>query len=120
MIFDKNYFYSLYINNYASIIVFTIKSIILTTLIFFTFSSIFVGFSNVKIGSPEKNKLFLIGLIQSPHVLWRLSEIEENKDEIKKSLFYIETAIGIMEMHGASEKALNKYFERIKYLKSKL
>jgi hypothetical protein len=72
-----------------------------------------------KIPETEQNKLLLLSFIQNPFVLWRLSELEEAKGKNENASRYVEAAIGLMEMHGASEKSLEKYRDRLKKLKNK-
>jgi len=72
-----------------------------------------------KVPETERNKLILLGFVQNPYVLWRLSAIEEEKGKLKNSITYIEAAIGLMEMNGASEKGIRKYKERLEELNSK-
>ena len=72
-----------------------------------------------KIPETERNKLILLSLVQNPYVLWKLSIIEEEKGNNIKAATYIEAAIGLMEMNGASDKSLRKYQERLEKINSK-
>jgi hypothetical protein len=72
-----------------------------------------------KIPETEQNKLLLLSFVQNPYVLWRLSELEESKGKNENASKYMEAAIGLMEMHGATEKSLEKYRDRLIRLKSK-
>jgi len=47
-----------------------------------------------RIPETERNKLILLGLIQNPNVLWKLSELEEAKGKYTNSITYMEAAIG--------------------------
>ena len=72
-----------------------------------------------RIPETEKNKLILLSFVQNPYVLWRLSQREEIKGNLENAATYIEAAIGLMEMNGASEKNLEKYRNRLEKLKNK-
>ena len=72
-----------------------------------------------KIPETEQNKLLLLSFVQNPYVLWRLSELEESKGKNENASKYMEAAIGLMEMHGAAEKSLEKYRDRLIRLKAK-
>lgn len=66
----------------------------------------------------QRNKLVLLGLIQNPYVLLELSQMEEERGRLDKAVLYTSAAIGLLEMHGASEKVINRYQQRVKHLKS--
>ena len=72
-----------------------------------------------KFEEKEKNKIILVSFIQNPAILMKLAINEENKGEKLKAIFYLEAAIGLMEMHGAKENYILKYQEKINELKSK-
>ena len=66
-----------------------------------------------RIPETERNKLILLGLIQNPNVLWKLSELEEAKGKYTNSISYMEAAIGLLEMNGAREITVKKYQARL-------
>lgn len=102
----------------TGIVSFLIKTIIICVTVAI---SIGILVSSIpKIPETEQNKLIWIGFIQNPNVLWKLSILEEQKGNFKKAINYMELAIGLMEMNGASEKYLNKYEQRLKLLESKI
>ena len=72
-----------------------------------------------KIPETQRNKLILLSFVQNPYVLWKLSIMEEEKGNYKKAVTYIEAAIGLMEMNGASDQSLRKYQERLEKINSK-
>ena len=45
--------------------------------------------------------------------------IEEENGNVKAATSYMEAAIGLMEMNGASDRALEKYQERLEKINSK-
>jgi hypothetical protein len=94
---------------------FIVKSIIVSVAIVGSLS--FLAPDMPRIPETEQNKLLLLSFIQNPYVLWRLSELEEAKGKNENASKYMEAAIGLMEMHGASEKSIEKYRERLKKLK---
>ena len=51
----------------------------------------------------DKNKLYLISLIQNPRILWELSLIEEEKNNLHKAKRYMKAAIGLIEMNQSNE-----------------
>lgn len=72
-----------------------------------------------KIPETEQNKLLLLSFINNPYVLWRLSELQEEKSKKDNAIQYMEAALGLMEMHNASEKSQQKYRDRLERLKAK-
>ena len=72
-----------------------------------------------KYRETERNKLILISFIQNPYVLKELSSIEERGGNNAKAVVYLEAAIGLLEMNGASEKALLTYQNKLNALKNK-
>lgn len=102
----------------GKVINFIIKTFIVSVAIIFSVRAILPEFP--KIPETERNKLLLLSLVQNPYILWKISLIEEDNGNLKKSILYTETAIGLLEMHGASEKYLKKYYERLADLKNKI
>ena len=96
---------------------FIFKTVVVVTAITLTLS--ILAPEMPKVPETERNKLILLGFVQNPYVLWRLSAIEEEKGRTKKSIIYIEAAIGLMEMNGSSDKALKKYKQKLEELNSK-
>jgi len=92
---------------------------VLKTFVLFLFIAITVVATVPKYHETERNKLILISFIQNPYVLWELSSIEERGGNNAKAVVYIEAAIGLLEMNGASEKALLKYQNKLNALKTK-
>ena len=64
----------------------------------------------------DKNKLYLISLIQNPRILWELSLIEEEKNNLHKAKRYMKAAIGLIEMNQSNETIYYKYLKRLKDL----
>jgi hypothetical protein len=72
-----------------------------------------------KIPETDRNKLILLSFIQSPYVLWKLSLIEEEKGDIKNAITFMEAAISLMEMNGATDSSIKKYHDRLTKLTKK-
>lgn len=99
---------------------FLFKIIIFFVLCYLTILSLVSLIPDIpKIPETEKNKLILLSFIQNPYVLIRLAQLEEDKGNLNKAVTYTEAAIGLLEMHGASEKVLDKYNQKIINLKKK-
>ena len=96
---------------------FIIKTFLIVFSVTFALSALIPEFP--KIPETERNKLLLLSFIQSPYVLWRLSVIEEEKGDVKNAITYMEAAISLMEMNGASEGSLKKYIDRLTKLSKK-
>ena len=96
---------------------FILKTAIVTIAITLTMSYLLPEMP--KIPETERNKLILLSLVQNPDILWKLSVMEEEKGNNKNAVTYIEAAIGLMEMNGASDQSLRKYQERLKKISSK-
>jgi len=104
-----------------SIFTFIIKAVVVGLIFLFVIKYLFgnIKFPEIpKIPETEKNKLILLSFVQNPYVLLRLSQIEIENKNYTKAQIYLESAIGLMEMHGASDKALLKYENELKNLKS--
>ena len=72
-----------------------------------------------KIPETQRNKLILLSFVQNPDVLWKLSIMEEEKGNNKNAVTFMEAAIGLMEMNGASDQSIRKYQERLEKINSK-
>ena len=69
------------------------------------------------IPETDRNKLILLSFIQNPNVLWKLSSLEAARGNKDNAINYLEAAIGLMEMHGGSEKSIKKYQDQVEILK---
>jgi hypothetical protein len=94
---------------------FIFKTIVITLAILFVSDLVLPEIP--KIPRNEREKLFLLSFVQNPSVLWKLSLAQEEKGNIKDAIMYMELSIGLMEMHGASDKSLKKYTDRIDSLR---
>ena len=103
-----------YKNYLINIMLFSIK--IGITFIFFVAS---INYLVPTLPENERNKLIATSFIQNPFILWRLSENSEMRGKIDSSIMYIESAIGLIEMNGGSEKVLSKYQSKLEELKKK-
>jgi len=77
-------------------------------------------FESLKFPMTDKSKLILIGFINNPTVLYKISQIDESRGKISLAINEIECAIGLLELHGASDKSISKFEKRLEILKSKL
>ena len=108
------------INLSNGIIGFLVKTVVISLAVVITLNALIPDIPDIpKIPETEQNKLILLSFIQSPYVLWRLSELEEARGKNENASKYIEAAIGLMEMHGSSERYLEKYRERLKKINTK-
>jgi hypothetical protein len=105
------------LNSSNGITNFIIKTVIISISIIITINYVIPEIP--KVPETERNKLILLSFVQNPYVLWRLSEIEQEKGNIKKATSYLEAAIGLMEMNGASDQSLKKYRDRLEKINSK-
>jgi len=101
----------------SGILNFILKTAIVTIAI--TLSIDYLLSQMPKIPETQRNKLILLSLVQNPDVLWKLSIMEEEKGNNKNAVTYIEAAIGLLEMNGASDQSLRKYQERLEKINSK-
>lgn len=90
---------------------------VLKTFVVFVFFAITSIAFIPKFHETERNKLILLSFIQNPYVLWELSLIEERGGNNAKAAIYLDAAIGLLEMNGASEKTIAKYQNRVNALK---
>lgn len=72
-----------------------------------------------KIEKNEIFKLFALSLVQNPRVLWKLSEMEESKQNYEMAISYMDTAIGLMELHSVDAETAKRYQTRLKVLQDK-
>jgi hypothetical protein len=93
---------------------------ILKTAVVFFFIAATIMTVVPKYRETERNKLILISFIQNPYVLSELSYIEERGGNNAKAVVYLEAAIGLLEMNGATEKALLKYKNKLDTLKNSI
>ena len=91
---------------------------IFKTLVVFFFIGVTIVAIFPKYRETERNKLILISFIQNPYVLSELSSIEERGGNNAKAVVYLEAAMGLLEMNGATEKALLKYKNKLETLKN--
>jgi hypothetical protein len=66
---------------------------------------------------PDRNKLYLLGLVQNPAALYMTSEIAEKQgfpDSAKRDM---ELAVGLLELHTADKQVLKRYNDRLAALK---
>jgi len=75
--------------------------------------------SELKRLESPKTKLFLLSFVQNPQALFKISEIEEDEGKSDNAIREMELAVGLLEMHGANKQVIQKYTDRIKYLKLK-
>ena len=95
----------------GSLAPFIVKTVIVFAVFFVSISSLLPRFHET-----ERNKLILLSFIQNPYVLWRLSLIEDRSGNKEKARLYLEAAIGLLEMNGASEKVLIRYQQKLNAL----
>ncbi len=99
---------------------FILKTVIVTVATIITINSVIPELPELpRVPETERNKLILLSFVQNPYVLWRLSAIEQEKGNVKNASSYLEAAIGLMEMNGASDQSLKKYRERLEKINSK-
>ena len=77
-----------------------------------------VKFSLTKIFSEEKTKILMLSFIQNPEVLYKLSEIAERNGSTSGAIRDVELAIGLLEMHGADRRIVERYSDRAIKLKA--
>lgn len=66
----------------------------------------------------EKTKVLLGSFIQNPAALYLASEIDEKDEKFDNAIMEIELAIGLLEMHNASEQVVRRYSNRLITLKA--
>jgi hypothetical protein len=95
---------------------FILKTIIIVFAFVFALNAVIPDIP--KIPETQRNKLILLSFIQSPYVLLKLSDFEKDKGNLKDATILMEAAISLMEMHGASEKSIKKYQDKLSELNS--
>jgi hypothetical protein len=66
----------------------------------------------------ERVKLYVLGLIQNPAALYKMSEIDAENGRMENAIRNIELAIGLLEMHGADKVVIKRYSDRLKEFKA--
>ena len=94
---------------------FIIKTAIVSTAIVLSLGALLPDIP--KIPETERNKLIALSFIQNPNILWKLSSLEIVRGKKENAISCLEAAIGLLEMHGASEKIIKKYQDQIDALK---
>jgi len=72
-----------------------------------------------KIEKNEIFRLFALSLVQNPRVLWKLSEMEESKQNYEIAISYMDTAMGLIELHSVDAETTKRYQTRLKFLQDK-
>jgi hypothetical protein len=99
---------------------FITKTVIIAAAIVISLSYLTPDLSKLpRIKNSERNNLILLSFIQNPYVLWKLSILEEKKGKRDSAAKYMEAAIGLLEMHGATDLTIKKYQDRLDTLHSK-
>ena len=94
---------------------FIIKTAIVSTAIVLTLGALLPDIP--RIPETERNKLIVLSFIQNPNILWKLSSLEVVRGKKENAISYLEAAIGLLEMHGASEKIIKRYQDQLDSLK---
>ena len=98
---------------------FLLKTLVLSAVIVGAVLFLTPDFSILKKLETDQNKLIALSLIQNPRVLWKLSEIDENKGKLANAIRNMELAIGLLEMHGSNIEVRRVYEARLYELRNK-
>jgi hypothetical protein len=71
------------------------------------------------VGVSEKSKAYLLGFVQNPASLLRMSIIDEQNGNIESAIFEMELSIGLLELHGANPLVMGRYKKRLQDLINK-
>ena len=107
------------LSNSSGLGAFAIKAGIVLVVLLILADLLLPDFSELKKLESPKTKLLLLSFVQNPQALFKISEIEEDEGKTDNAIREMELAVGLLEMHGASKQVIQKYADRIKYLKSK-
>ena len=67
----------------------------------------------------ERNKLFLLGFIQNPAALYKVSEIDEKSGHIDSAKREMELAVGLVEIQTSDKQVIKRDYDRLEALKRK-
>lgn len=65
------------------------------------------------------NQIFLLSFVRNPEGLWMASEIWEQEKRYDFAVREMRMAIGLLEMHNADAKVIQRYRDRLAALKAK-
>ena len=65
------------------------------------------------------NKIYLLSLLNNPEGLYMASEIWEEQSKYENAIREMRLAIGLLEMHKADDKVIQRYRERLQKLRAK-
>ena len=65
----------------------------------------------------ERNKLFLLGFIQNPAALYKVSEIDEKSGHMDSAKREMELALGLVEIQTSDKQVIKRYYDRLEALK---
>jgi len=75
-----------------------------------------IQYLTLKVLHNERSKLILLGLVQNPVALKKLSEIDESAGKLDMAVLDMEMAIGLLSSHGADAKLIDAYTDRLQSL----
>lgn len=109
----------------SQLVLFSIKAAIIC--VFFIIAAVVLmpdfsalKYSIKKAAKNEKTQVSLMSFIQNPAALYRASEIDEKAGKLNDALLEMQLAIGLLEMHNASQPVIKRYMTRLNHLNSQL
>ncbi len=109
----------------SQLVIFSIKAAIIFILAILAAVILMPDFSALsysikKEAKHEKTRLALMSFIQNPEALYRASEIDEKAGKLNDAAMEMQMAIGLLEMHNASQVLIKRYTTRLDHLNSQL
>jgi len=105
---------------FVSTVDFSIKAAIVVILIALMIKSVSPDMDKWRKLDNPMTTLMLLSLVNNPRALLKASEIEEGEGKLDQAVREMELAVGLLEMHGASEQTLSIYQNRLEKLRSRL
>lgn len=102
----------------TAVLLFLVKTLVVCVAVVITVRAITPELP--KIEDTPKNRLLLIGLINNPYVLTKLSLLQEESGSLEKALMLAEAALSLQQLHNSNERTYSEYAKRIHDLREKL
>ena len=107
----------------ASIMIFMVKFLIFTVVLVVVLDSYLPSrqdlHASIQQVLTERTKLYLLGIVQNPAVLYMTSELAERNGFLDSAKRDMELAVGLVELHSADKRAAKRYYDRLEMLNAK-
>jgi|SRR5688500_16892636 len=101
-----------------SVLIFAIKTVVFLLILAIAIDFFLPSFDVNRVFS-ERNKLYMLGIVQNPAALYQTSELAEKAGFLESARRDMELAVGLVELHARDQKTAQRYYDRLEALKRK-